>query len=187
MASPGDTERPLVVRDEPPRRTPNTMKLARERSAERRITRGRRRQALVLAYSALGHTTRQIAAELGVTPATVRQMQFQLRKAGTLDDVVTRIEKIAVPLAVDGLIEALEDRAQWAIQDTLHGRGVLAKGGAGGAAAAMMSGPPPSLTVNVVLAPGVPANDPRLKPIPGNIVGTPRLMDTKLADDEEKA
>lgn len=185
MPAPGDTERPLVARDEPPRRQPNDMKLARERGAMNRARRSKRRMALVLAYSSLGHTAPQIAAELGCAVATVREMQLRLRQTGTLDDVVQKLERIAVPEAVDGLIEALQDRKQWAIQDTLKGRGFLLSG-SGGAGAALQMGPPPPLTVNVVLAPGVPQDDPRLKPIPGNIVGAPRLSAADVVDDDEK-
>jgi len=176
-------DRPMVVRDLPPRRSNEAMTKARERGLANRARKSKRRMALVLAYTALGHTARQIAEELHCAPATVRELQLRARSAGTLDDVVHKLEKIAVPEAVDGLIEALQDRKQWAIEGTLKGRGYLLSGSGG--ATAMQTGPPPPLTVNIVLAPGVPQDDPRLKPIAGNIVGAPRLMD-QVVDDDDK-
>ncbi len=182
----GDTvERPMVARDDPPRRPANDMAAARERGLANRARKSKRRMALVLAYTSLGHTAPQIAKELNCAVSTVREMQLRLRATGTLDDVVQRLERIAVPEAVDGLIEALQDRKQWAIQDTLKGRGYLLSG-AGGGGAALQTGPPPALNVNIVLAPGVPQDDPRLKPIPGNIVGAPRLSADVPVDDDEK-
>lgn len=176
----------MVVRDEAPRRTPNDMALARERGAANRARRNKRRIALVLAYSALGHTAKQIAEELNCGIATVREILLRLRQAGTLNDVVEKLEKVAVPEAVDGLIEALQNREEWAITNTLKGRGYLVTSGGGGGNA-MQTGPPPPLTVNVVLAPGVPQNDPRLKPIPGNIIGAPRTLGSAIDDSDTKA
>ncbi len=180
-------ERPMVVRDTPPepaRRSAEHIALATKRSAARRMLRSRRRMSLVLAYTAMGHTNRQIAAEMGLSVETVRDYQGRARREGHLDDVVAKMDRIAVPEAVDGLIEALQNRERWAIEATLEGRGVLASGGKGGNQA-MLTGPPPPLQVNIVLAPGVPQDDPRLKPIPGNIVGVPRLPGVKPDDDDK--
>ncbi len=171
----GETgERPTVTRDDTPpldRVAQRDRSLARARA--RRITKGRRNEALVLAYTALGHTAQQVADELGLAKSTVHDIRYRLRCAGKLDNVVALMEKRAVPAAVEGLIEAIDAGEEWAITKTLQGRGYLASG-AGANGANLQQGPPPALTVNVMLAPGVPANDPRLKAIPGNIVGVPR-------------
>lgn len=178
-------ERPLVCRGARPMGPDRAamMEVARARRDANRARRRERNRALVLAYSMLGHTAKQIAAESGLGVATVRDIQLRLRQEKKLDVVVAMIEQQAVPLAVEGLIEALHAGEKWAIQDTLKGRGYLVTSGANGA---IQSGPPPPLTVNIMLAPGVPQDDPRLKPVPGNIVGVPRLSSAQ-ADDEDKA
>lgn len=113
-----------------------------------------------------GHSVPEIALRLGVPAARVRRVLKQSRMDGNLVDVLSDLTNEALPLAMEKLIEKLEDGAPWAIQQTLKGGGVFRAYHAGDG-----EGQKESRTLDVTFV--MPAT-PQVMDVRG-IVGAPRL------------
>jgi len=88
----------------------------------------RARVHLVAAYRAVGYPTKKICELTGLSPHQIRYAVVRARQIGiAIADVQHRIDEVALPLAVEGLIGVLEDpthdRFYDAVRDTLYGRG----------------------------------------------------------------
>jgi hypothetical protein len=113
-----------------------------------------------------GHSVPEIALRLGVPAARVRRVLKQSRMDGNLVDVLSDLTNEALPLAMEKLIEKLEDGVPWAIQQTLKGGGVFRTYHAGDG-----EGQKESRTLDVTFV--MPAT-PQVMDVRG-IVGAPRL------------
>ena len=113
-----------------------------------------------------GYSVPTIALRLGVSASRVRRVLKQSRIDGNLVDVLSDLTNEALPLAMEKLIEKLEDGVPWAIQQTLKGGGVFRTYHAGDG-----EGQKESRTLDVTFVmPAVPQTmDVR------GIVGAPRL------------
>jgi hypothetical protein len=130
-------------------------------------------QAL-LALAQAGHTRRQIATALKMTPNAVKVALWRLRSAGLLNDLRDKLANDSAALAVDSLNFHLRKKDKDVTIETLKGLGHFKnhsntkhEGGAGGFAL-------PPLQVNVVFNQGA-------QPLPGQapdfseaVVGVPR-------------
>jgi len=82
-------------------------------------------RVLATALRLRGYAVTVIAAGLNVAVGRVRRVLKQARQDGNLVDVLADLTNEALPLAMEKLIEKLEDGAPWAIQQTLKGAGVF--------------------------------------------------------------
>lgn len=121
-------------------------------------------KVLATALKLRGYSVNLIANGLGVKPDRIRRVLKQARCDGQIDDVLRDLTTDALPLAVEKLIDALENGQQWAIQDTLKGLGAFRThhGAEGGAL------PSNNLEVNFIMPTMPQVMNPR------GIVGAPR-------------
>lgn len=82
-------------------------------------------RVLATALKLRGYQTKMIATGLGVSVNKIRRVLKQARMDGNLTDILTDLTTEALPLAVEKLIDALEDGQKWAVQDTLRGLGAF--------------------------------------------------------------
>ncbi len=88
----------------------------------------RARVHIVAAYRSAGYSTKKIHELTGLSAFQIRYAIVRARQIGIkIAEVQHRIDEVALPLAVEGLIGVLEDpthdRFYDAIRDTLYGRG----------------------------------------------------------------
>jgi Sigma-70, region 4 len=81
--------------------------------------------AAVLALRLEGFNVPQTADILGVSIGTVRVTLREARKDATIDSQLDRLDKVAVPLAVDNVIHGIEAGDKDYTRDVLTGRGVF--------------------------------------------------------------
>jgi len=123
-------------------------------------------RVMATALKLRGYSVKTIATGLGVNPERIRRVLKQARRDGNLNDTLSDLTTEALPLAIEGLVDALENKEAWAIKDTLRGLGAFrtytqSESGAGEA--------PKTLEVNFIM----PANPMLMNP--KGIVGAPRI------------
>lgn len=79
----------------------------------------------MIALRILGHSYKKISESLGVPLADVRRILGEARRLSKLSDVGPMLENIALPQAVDNLIDKLEAGDLTATLATLRGRGAF--------------------------------------------------------------
>jgi hypothetical protein len=82
-------------------------------------------QAVAIALRLKGYKPKEIAVAMDVPVSRVRRVLTNGRTSGALRDVVNDLQATALPLAVEKLIEKLEDGHEWAIKETLRGLGAF--------------------------------------------------------------
>jgi hypothetical protein len=81
--------------------------------------------ARAVALRILGWTQKEIAAELCVKPESVREWLMLARRRAELLDVGPLLDDVALPLAVDNLIDGLRSGNERFTLATLQGRGAF--------------------------------------------------------------
>jgi predicted transcriptional regulator len=81
--------------------------------------------ARAVALRILGYSQKAIAAEMCASEHAVRQWLMQARKRAELLDVGPLLDHVALPLAVDNLIEGLQQGNEKYTLATLQGRGAF--------------------------------------------------------------
>lgn len=124
-------------------------------------------RVIATALKLRGYSVKTIAKGLVVSEQRIRRVLKQARQDGNLADVLTDLTTEALPLAVEKLIEHLEDGHEWAIRDTLKGLGAFRTHTQQDGAA----GPPSNnLEVNFIMPTMPQVMNPR------GIVGAPRVV-----------
>jgi hypothetical protein len=88
----------------------------------------RQRVVIVAAYRAAGYSSAKIQELTGLSAAQIKYAMLRARVDGLKSaELQHRLDEVALPLAVEGLIDILEDpehdRFYDAVRDTLYGRG----------------------------------------------------------------
>lgn len=126
------------------------------------------RRAAAVALRILGHTIKDIAAQLDCCPKTISTYLAEAKDTVGGSHLIHLIDNIAAPIAVDNLIDGLRAGDDVYTLATLRGRGLLVNHQKTSGAVHNDT----SFTVRVELPDGSPV--PRLADLPGQIVGIPR-------------
>lgn len=121
-----------------------------------------------------GLTYKEIAAETGLSPKTVENYLHAARQRANLRDVPDLLEHVALPQAVDNLIEGLRNGHEKYTLATLKGRGAFSshsKSDATVNGSASMT-----LSIKVEMPEGAAVRD--IDALEGEIVGIPRQLET---------
>mgnify|MGYP001499077816 CR=1 FL=1 len=134
-------------------------------------------RSLAVALRLRGYSRQVIAQGLGVDVARVSRVLKQARSEGTLTDVLADLTTEALPLAMEKLIEAIDEGKDWAIRDTLKGGGIFRRYTQQASETTIESR---TLDVRLVMPATAVAMNPR------GIVGAPRTVEvldaTPVAD-----
>jgi hypothetical protein len=87
----------------------------------------RAQAAVVVAKRIAGHSIREIADDLGITPESVNLRMEWAKKEGLIEDARQRIINELVPLAVNTFRDLIKDGDYDAARDVLFGTGILRK------------------------------------------------------------
>jgi hypothetical protein len=138
--------------------------------------------AAVLALRWEGFSPKQTAEILGCSHARISDALLRLREAASMDEQITRIDQLIVPLAVDNLARGVMDGDKSYTMKVLDGRGVFRthKSVEGTIKKTVMV-----LMVKTEMPPHL-APDSIPMPLPGSIVGAPLLSAPRPSVDAEK-
>lgn len=123
--TPGTVTQPTSPVFEAPDVQNSPQALQRQRFLDTITTEDQDIRVLATALRLRGYSVKTIATGLDVPLARVRRVLRQSRQDGNLHDVLADLTTEALPLAVEKLIEAIDDGKAWAIQDTLKGLGAF--------------------------------------------------------------
>jgi predicted transcriptional regulator len=140
-------------------------------------------KAGVLALRWEGFSPRDTARILGVSEAVVSHALLQLRKDASLDEQITRIDTLIVPLAVDNLARGILAGDKEYTLRVLDGRGLLR-------AYKSIEGNVTKRNLNLTIVTTMPAGVPEgTIPIvkPGGVMGAPLRGEKSLPDIVTKA
>ncbi len=143
----------------------------------------------MIALRVIGYSYKKISESLGVEMTEVRRVLGEARRLSKLSDVGPLLENIALPQAVDNLVDALEDpkssHHMAATLATLRGRGAFRNFERSDNVDMQVQ-----LSINIEQPAGItPANQPNV--IEGSVVGIPRkvgqsvLAEAKNDEDDE--
>jgi hypothetical protein len=139
----------------------------------------------MIALRIIGYSYKKIGETLQVELAEVRRVLGEARRLSKLSDVGPLLENIALPQAVDNLIEKLEAGDLPATLATLRGRGAFRNFERSDNVDMQVQ-----LSINIEQPPGVaPASQPSV--IEGSVVGIPRrvgqsvLAEARNDEDDE--
>jgi hypothetical protein len=82
-------------------------------------------RVLATALRLRGYPVRTIAIGLSVSQTRIRRVLKQARTDGNLNDTLQDLTTEALPLAIEGLIDHLHHKQEWAIKATLRGMGAF--------------------------------------------------------------
>lgn len=99
--------------------------ISRAKFLTRIVTEDNDIRVLATALRLRGYPIQTIAVGLDVSQARVRRALKQARLDGNLQDTLQDLTTEALPLAIEGLIDHLHDKKEWAIKATLRGLGAF--------------------------------------------------------------
>jgi len=145
--------------------------------------------AAVLGFTIQGKSEKEVAELTGLTRGQVRLARRALKERDMLGDevqrAVARLTDVALPLAVDNVIEKLEAGSEKYTDRVLDTMGLApakpgAPGGGGPTAAPLV----PTLTLNFNLPPGVSVARANVIPPSGKVIGRGKDAPVRISKEE---